>query len=225
MSKDAKKTDIQIKMLQQVHSLVEKMSYEESATKKAFSTLYKELEQYKAEFVFKMEKDLLLDLLSFFDSLMWFQTVVATNPENTDENLKYLIDEFLEILRRRDVSPYPLAEKFDRKLHRILQVIPTEDKNLDGNIEAILRKGFFRGKHSLRDEEVSIYRLQASTTEEQNSAAEQDSTDSPPADNSEKTEAVDVEEVNEQSSAVPEKPASINVKTQESDGQSEPTES
>lgn len=159
MSEDANKTNMQLQMMKQIHALVEKMSYEESATKKAFATLYRELEQYKSEFVFKMEKGLLLDLLSFFDSLMWFQTVVKTTPEHTDENLKYLIDEFLEILRRRDVSPYPLAEKFDRKLHRILQVVPTEDQSQDGNIEAILRRGFFRGQHSLRDEEVSIYRF------------------------------------------------------------------
>ena len=119
MSEDANKTNMQLQMMKQIHTLVEKMSYEESATKKAFATLYRELEQYKSEFVFKMEKGLLLDLLSFFDSLMWFQTVVKTTPEQTDENLKYLIDEFLEILRRRDVSPYPLAENFDRKLHRI----------------------------------------------------------------------------------------------------------
>ena len=71
--------------LQQIRSVVEKIAYNESASKRAFDTLYQELEQYKSEYVVKMEKGILLDLLSFFDSLLWFQSTVHEQPENIEK--------------------------------------------------------------------------------------------------------------------------------------------
>ena len=146
--------------LDAIRDTLERMKKEDGALKKAFDTLYLELEQYKSEFVFSFEKQLLLDLLTFYDSMIWFRETLKDAPENTDENLDYLLDEFLELLRRRDVAPFPATAEFDRKLHRVIQVTDTENQEDDGKIEKILRRGFFRGERQLRDEEVVIYRHQ-----------------------------------------------------------------
>ena len=161
--------------LNAIRETLDRMNKEDGALKRAFDTLYKELEQYKSEFVLNLERQLLQDLLTFYDSMIWFRESMQDAPESTDENLDYLLDEFLELLRRRDVVPFPATDDFDRKLHRVIQVTATEELEQDGKIEKILRRGFFRGERQLRDEEVVIYRHQPTqemVEEEESSSTE-----------------------------------------------------
>ena len=131
---------------------------EDRSVKVAFDTLYQELDHYKSEFSLKLEKQLLQDLLTFYDSLLWFQQTISDQPENIDDNLKYLNEEFLELLRRRDVLPFPPSSHFNGQQHRVLQIIKTANLEDDEKIQKIIRRGFFRGEKIMRDEEVTIYR-------------------------------------------------------------------
>ncbi|MEL6349170.1 MAG: nucleotide exchange factor GrpE [Myxococcota bacterium] len=129
--------------------------------RKAFDSLYEELKQYKDDFIFQAEKPLLLDLLLFYDSLNWFQQSIIKgemSPEVIADSFQYLIDEFLELLYRRDVLPMESREQFDRETQKAIQVVPTDNPELDYTVKRILKRGFFRAGRRLRAEEVIIHR-------------------------------------------------------------------
>lgn len=128
---------------------------------RAFDQLYEELRQYKEDFVFQLEKPFLLDLLLFYDSLTWFQqSLIAKeqNPETIGDSFQYLIDEFLEVLYRRDVVPCESQERFDMKTQKAVKVFPTDQPADDWKVHSVLKRGFIRGNRVLRAEEVAVYR-------------------------------------------------------------------
>jgi len=128
---------------------------------KAFDQLYEELRQYKDDFLFQAEKPLLLDLLLFYDSLNWFQDSLVkqeVSPDVIADSFQFLIDEFLEVLYRRDVTPFDESTSFDRKRHKAVKVESTSDKDLDYKISKVLKRGFERSSKVLRAEEVVIHR-------------------------------------------------------------------
>lgn len=148
----------QLTMIQQ--TLRDRLSNDE-VKEQAFNTLYSELKQYKDDFLFQAEKSLLLDLLLFYDSMNWFQQSLVgqdASPEVVADSFQYLIDEFLELLYRRDVLPVEEHDTFNREVHRAVKVETTDDAELDNKIAQVLKRGFSRGERSLRPEEVVIYR-------------------------------------------------------------------
>lgn len=136
---------------------------------RAFDQLYAELKQYKDDFTFQAEKPLLLDLLLFYDSLNWFQESLIKgemSPDVIADSFQYLLDEFLEVLYRRDVLPIEQADTFDRKNHKAVKVAPTEDEALDYKIAQVLKRGFVRADKLLRPEEVVIHRVSNSNQDD-----------------------------------------------------------
>jgi molecular chaperone GrpE (heat shock protein) len=148
-----------VQELVQLRTMLQKIEQQESASKQAFNTLYVELEQYKKDFVFQLEKSLLIDLLLFYDSLIWFQSSIASDDSDTHQNLSYLIDEYLEVLQRRDVYPFHNYDTFDPKYHRIIQNNDVYEAELDQKIHRVLKRGFHRGERVLRVEEVIVNRF------------------------------------------------------------------
>ena len=144
--------------LQQIKGNLEHFMREDSSTKRAFDTLYQELQQYKSDFLFQFEKSFLIDLLSFYDSLIWYQNMLESDTDNSKESFSYLIEEFYELLRRRDVTPMPASETLDRQKHRVIQIENTDDPERDKGVASVVRRGFMRGERILREEEVSLYR-------------------------------------------------------------------
>lgn len=136
---------------------------------RAFEELYSELRHYKDEFLVQAEKPLLLDLLLFYDSLNWFQESLVKqemSPDVIADSFQYLIDEFLEVLYRRDVLPLEESETFDRRVHKAVKVSPTTDKKLENKVAQVLKRGFHRNDKLLRPEEVVIHRLSGATDED-----------------------------------------------------------
>lgn len=147
--------------LEELIALARERARADEVQQKAFDTLYEELKQYKEDFIFQAEKPFLLDLLLFYDSLNWFHQSLQRremSPDVVSDSFQYLLDEFLELLYRRDVTPCEGAEKFDRRLHKAVRVAPAGSANDDWKIEAVLKRGFVRNEKILRAEEVSVYR-------------------------------------------------------------------
>ena len=145
-----------------LHELIEARMRQDDIQQKAFDQLYEELRQYKDDFVFQQEKPFLLDLLLFYDSLNWFQQSLARKEMSADvitDSFQYLLDEFLELLYRRDVTPCESVEKFDRKMHKAVRVVPASAAADDWKVQAVLKRGFTRGDKQLRAEEVAIARF------------------------------------------------------------------
>ncbi len=142
--------------------LGERLQADDGAQQKAFDHLYDELRQYKEDFLFQAEKPLLLDLLLFYDSLQWFQESLVKqemSPDVIADSFQYLIDEFLELLYRRDVTPIETSDRFDRKVHKAVKVVETDSAAQDYRIAQVLKRGFQRSGKPLRAEEVVIHKL------------------------------------------------------------------
>ena len=73
-----------------IKKMLSEIQKEDRSVKVAFDTLYQELDHYKSEFSLKLEKQLLQDLLTFYDSLLWFQQTIEEQPENINDNIQYL---------------------------------------------------------------------------------------------------------------------------------------
>lgn len=137
------------------------MEQQNETQRRSFDSLYEELKQYKDDFIFQAEKPLLLDLLLFYDSLNWFQQSIIKGEMSTEvvaDSFQYLIDEFLELMYRRDVLPMESSERFDRETQKAIQVVPTDDPDLDYTVQRVLKRGFVRAGKKLRAEEVIIQR-------------------------------------------------------------------
>jgi len=150
--------------LEQIQQTILESSAAEQSRQKAFDALYEELRQYKEDFIYQAEKPLLLDLLLFYDSLNWFRESLVKKEMSIEviaDSFQYLIDEFLEVLYRRDVMPMEGAERFDPKTQKVVKVIPPEAGGQDQMVAQVLKRGFHRGNRILRNEEVVIYREQA----------------------------------------------------------------
>ena len=145
----------------EVQRMVSDRLTNDQVKEKAFDQLYEELRQYKDDFLFQAEKPLLLDLLLFYDSLNWFQESLIKqemSPDVIADSFQYLIDEFVEILYRRDVNPMEATDTFDRKIHKAVKVEPTDDPDQDYKIKQVLKRGFMRSGRILRAEEVILSR-------------------------------------------------------------------
>ena len=132
-------------------------------TQQAFDALYEELKLYRENFLEAAEKPLLLDLLLFYDSMNWFRS--AMDKEDSSEvviqdSFQYLMDEFLEILYRRDVVPMEARTQFDRSRQRAIKAQPTPEHDKHEQIARVLKRGFLRGEKVLRLEDVEIYRAE-----------------------------------------------------------------
>jgi molecular chaperone GrpE (heat shock protein) len=141
--------------------LAEERSQNDKLREKAFDQLYEELKQYKEDFLFQAEKPLLLDLLLFYDSMNWFQESLVKKEMSADviaDSYQYLLDEFLEVLYRRDVHPFEAADTFDKQRHKAVKVVDSDDKEGDQKIAQVLKRGFVRSTKTLRPEEVVITR-------------------------------------------------------------------
>lgn len=160
MSVDAEVAALRAQVAELQHMLLEK-NEGEITQQKAFDSLYEELRQYKEDFIYQAEKPLLLDLLLFYDSLNWFQESLVKKEMSMDvisDSFQYLIDEFLEVLYRRDVLPMEGKDKFDAKTQKVVKVVPPEGPDQDQLVAQVLKRGFNRAERVLRSEEVVIYR-------------------------------------------------------------------
>ena len=176
--------------LQKITDMLQAMNDEEKAHKEAFGNLYKQLESYKSDFAQKLKNQLLREMLTYFDSLTWYQGMIEeklqhihpttdTPSEENDpidilENTQYLVEEFLEILRRNEVVAMPNATQFNGSFHRAVQVLESNKEEDEGKIAKIIRKGFYLGSQILRIEDVIVYRY-VPAEQLENSNIQQDS--------------------------------------------------
>lgn len=161
--------------IQLLRDLAAQTARRDDIQQRAFDQLYEELKQYKNDFIFQAEKPLLLDLLLFFDSLSWFQQSVIQkemSPEVTADSFQYLMDEFLELLYRRDVTPLEGRRTFERSTQKAIKVLPTDDPKKDWRVENVTKRGFTRGDRLLRPDEVVLHRYSGEPATEK--ASDQD---------------------------------------------------
>ena len=147
--------------LSRIQAALDQRNTAAEVQKEAFDRLHQELTQYKEDFVFQTTKPFLLDLLMFYDSLSWFHHSLVkpdVTPEVIAESFQYLVDEFLEVLYRQDITPVEGTRTFDARIHKAVKVVGTTDVSRNNVVEQVLKRGFCRGGRVLRPEEVVVCR-------------------------------------------------------------------
>ena len=101
------------------------------------------------------------------DELLDFRRKLKEELSQFWTNLKNLHFALEEVLYRLDVTPYEEhPTKLDRKLHKTLDTIPTDDPDKDQEVAAIHKIGFYWREKVFRPEEVTIFRYTQPADEE-----------------------------------------------------------
>ncbi|MBM4055753.1 MAG: nucleotide exchange factor GrpE [Planctomycetes bacterium] len=151
-------------LLEEMKSLLEaRLSYD--ATKeKTIEKLHEELKLYRDNFIFQSQKPVFIDLIMLYDNFMQLLAVLDGKQDMTKEafsilkqNLHTIKEELLEILYRRDVTPYREHPDFlDYKLHKTTGTVPTTTEAENNKVEKVVKPGFCWNDKVLRPEEVII---------------------------------------------------------------------
>ena len=103
------------------------------------------------------------------DELLDFRRNLKEELSQFWTNLKNLRFALEEVLYRLDVTPYEEhPTKLDRKLHKTLDTIPTDDPDKDQEVATIHKTGFYWREKVFRPEEVTIFRYTQPIDEETN---------------------------------------------------------
>jgi molecular chaperone GrpE (heat shock protein) len=117
--------------------------------------------QMSDDVVLRAQRPLFLDLILFYDSLQQMKEWLGGNPAKSPEEVLFrltdLESELLQVLARREVRPFEESPvTLDRRLHRTVKTVPTEDPAHNYRVQQIVRAGFFLQDKILRPEDVVI---------------------------------------------------------------------
>ena len=151
--------------LAQMHAQIAAMGEKETSREAVFDALYRELQDYKDDFVSERTKPLLRALLFLHDSLLQFDEELQTRAATLDakacadlthQNLKFFRDQLDEALLLADVAPLPMpSSAFDPKQHKAMEAKPVALAQ-HGTILKVLRPGWLLKNQLLRPAEVVV---------------------------------------------------------------------
>ncbi|MEK7298065.1 MAG: nucleotide exchange factor GrpE [Planctomycetota bacterium] len=143
--------------------LASRASYD-AAKEKAIDKLSEELKLYRDNFIFQSQKPVFVELIMLYDNLAQTlnllegsQAPAADTCLTVKNNLSNIKEELLEILYRRDVTPFvEHPETLDYKLHKTVGTVTTGIEGENNKVEAIRKTGFRWNDKVIRPEEVVI---------------------------------------------------------------------
>ena len=164
--------------LSELRTLFESKIARNRSQSKMFEALYQEMKDYKENFLLEaIHKPIIKNLIMLYDSFALLESqldkLIDENKKiRTDEvkqfrtNLENVRFQLLEVLYRMDVTPYEQRpEQLDRKLHKTLETIPTDNPEQDGKVAQVHKIGFYWRDKVFRPEEVTIYRYMPPTSD------------------------------------------------------------
>jgi len=167
----------EIEILSELRTLFETQIARNKNQATMFDALYREMKDYKENFLLEaIHKPIIKDLIMLYDNFARLvsqldELMNANEQISTDEiapfrtNLENVRFQLLEVLFRLDVTPYEQRlEQLDRKLHKTLKVIPTDNPEQDGKVTQVHKIGFYWREKVFRPEEVTILRYMPPAT-------------------------------------------------------------
>jgi molecular chaperone GrpE len=146
----------------------------EASRERIVDRLHAELQDYKQDFLLKVQRPIFIDLIQLHDDVG--KMVAARDRAESDaaggasfrgllESIQTAIE---DILYRQGVEPFSLETgEFDPKRQRALSTTATEDPGLNKTVAARVRKGFAAGEKLIRPELVSVFLLRQAPSEPQ----------------------------------------------------------
>ncbi|MBF8275467.1 MAG: grpE 2 [Candidatus Brocadiaceae bacterium] len=143
--------------------LASRASYD-AAKEKAIDKLSEELKLYRDNFIFQSQKPVFVELIMLYDNLTQTLNLLeggqahdADTCLTVKNNLRNIKEELLEILYRRDVTPFvEHPETLDYKLHKTVGTVTTGVEGENNKVDAIRKTGFCWNDKVIRPEEVVI---------------------------------------------------------------------
>ncbi|MBI5308232.1 MAG: nucleotide exchange factor GrpE [Planctomycetes bacterium] len=122
----------------------------DAAKEKAIDKLSEELKLYRDNFIFQSQKPVFVEMIMLYDSLEQTLSILEDSQSHTTDtcltvknNLRNIKEELLEILYRRDVTPFvEHPETLDYKLHKTVGTVTTGVEGENNKVESIRKAGF-----------------------------------------------------------------------------------
>lgn len=148
-------------LLQEIKGVIQNRLEYDAVKEKVIDKINDELKFYRDGFIFKSQKSIFIDLMLLYDSLERILISVAIeggfSREKLVEHLEIFKEELLELLYRRDITPFDEhPEVLNYKLHKTVKTIPTDEESENNKVDKIIKIGFRLNDKILRPEEVII---------------------------------------------------------------------
>ena len=134
----------------------------EASRERVVDRLHAELQEYKQDFLLKVQRPIFVDLIQLHDDIgkMAEAQERATDGDAVRGMLESIQTAVEDILYRQGVEPFRnQAEAFDPRRQRAVTTTPTEDPALAKTVAQRLRAGFQSGEKIIRPEIVTVYTL------------------------------------------------------------------
>jgi molecular chaperone GrpE len=136
----------------------------ETTRERVVDRLHAELQEYKQDFLLKVQRPIFIDLIQLHDDIgkmIDSATSTSADPDAgvrlrvTLESIQTAIE---DILYRQGVEPFTLeGTEFDPRKQRAVSTQATDDPMLNKRVATRLRKGFCSGDKLIRPEIVTVF--------------------------------------------------------------------
>jgi molecular chaperone GrpE len=138
----------------------------EATRERIVDRLHSELQEYKQDFLLKVQRPIFIDLIQLHDDIG--KIIETRSPGESGAAANAELRSVLasvqtgieDILYRQGVEPFRVEQEgFDPRRQRAVSTVPTEDPSMNKLVAARLRVGFQSGERLIRPELVSVYTL------------------------------------------------------------------
>jgi molecular chaperone GrpE len=145
-------------------TMVERELRAEATRERVVDRLHAELQDYKQDFLLKVQRPIFIDLIQLHDDIGKMSDAKAPSvagPLGAADNrgvLESIQTAIEDILYRQGVEPFALdGTEFDPRKQRAVSTQATDDPALNKTVAARLRKGFCAGDKLIRPEIVTVF--------------------------------------------------------------------
>lgn len=126
-----------------------------------FANYRKQEEDRKAMFSESLRERILSRFLSVLDSFnMAFANKQAWQKvdENWRKGVEYIYAQLNTVFEEYGVKPVgEVGEKFDHNIHESIELVPTDNKELDHAVAEVIQRGYKLGERVMRPARVNVY--------------------------------------------------------------------
>ena len=136
----------------------------EATRERVIDRLHAELQEYKQDFLLKVQRPIFIDLIQLHDDIgkmIETRPTADAGPERNQavrgviESIQTAIE---DILYRQGVEPFAMeGDEFDPRKQRAVSTQVTDDPTLNKRVASRLRKGFQAGDKLIRPEVVTVF--------------------------------------------------------------------
>jgi molecular chaperone GrpE len=129
-----------------------------------FINMRKRDEESNKEFIKYAKEGVISDIvpvLDSFDMAMGNKEAWEKAPSEWRVGVEYIYNQLVSILEQNGLSSVdPIGLEFSPQLHEALEMVPTENKDEDGKIMAVIQKGYQMGGKTIRPAKVKVGEIQ-----------------------------------------------------------------